>query len=66
MLSCGLSHSYSTHGDKNIVKLSKLIETNRRFGGGRDPEAPAINQVTFVKRFNYHGYLKLTFDVCEH
>lgn len=48
MLSSGLSHSYSTHGDKNIVKLSKLTDSNRRFGGGRTPEPPAINQVTFV------------------
>jgi uridine kinase len=43
-LKSGLSHSYSTHGDKNIVKLSKLTETNRRFGSGRAPEPPAINQ----------------------
>lgn len=44
LMKSGLSHSYSTHGDKNIVKLSKLTETNRRFGGGRAPEAPAINE----------------------
>uniref|UniRef100_A0A0D9VK18 CYTH domain-containing protein n=1 Tax=Leersia perrieri TaxID=77586 RepID=A0A0D9VK18_9ORYZ len=43
-LKSGLSHSYSTHGDKNIVKLSKLTESNRRFGSGRAPEPPAINQ----------------------
>ncbi|KAF0934913.1 hypothetical protein E2562_028909 [Oryza meyeriana var. granulata] len=43
-LKSGLSHSYSTHGDKNMVKLNKLTETNRRFGSGRAPEPPAINQ----------------------
>jgi hypothetical protein len=58
MLSSGLSQSYSTHGDKNIVKLSKLTETNRRFGGGRALEPPAINQVTFVKNYNYHDSWK--------
>jgi len=47
----GLSHSYSTHGDKNIVKLSKLTDSNRRYGGGRAPEPPAINQVIFVKSY---------------
>jgi uridine kinase len=50
MLISGLSHSYSTHGDKNIVKLNKLTDNNRRFGGGRAPESSsAINQVIFVK-----------------
>nr|CAB3447672.1 unnamed protein product [Digitaria exilis] len=44
LMKSGLSHSYSTHGDKNIVKLSKLTDSNRRFGGGRAPEPPAINQ----------------------
>jgi uridine kinase len=48
-LKSGLSHSYSTHGDKNIVKLSKLTETNRRFGSGRAPEPPAINQVVILE-----------------
>ncbi|KAG8059680.1 hypothetical protein GUJ93_ZPchr0002g23616 [Zizania palustris] len=43
-LKSGLSHSYSTNGDKNIVQLSKLTETNRRFGRGRAREPPAINQ----------------------
>ncbi len=49
ILCSGLSHSYSTHGDKNIVKLSKLTETNRRFGSGRAPEPPAINQVVILE-----------------
>jgi len=44
LMKSGLSHSYSTHGDKNIVKLSKLTDSNRRYGGGRAPEPPAINQ----------------------
>jgi hypothetical protein len=44
--SSGLSHSYSTHGDKNMVKLDKLTDSNRRFGSRRTPEPPAINQVT--------------------
>ncbi|TVU28190.1 hypothetical protein EJB05_19699 [Eragrostis curvula] len=44
LMKSGLSHSYSTHGDNNIVKLSKLTDTNRRFGGGRVPESSAINQ----------------------
>ncbi|GJM86590.1 hypothetical protein PR202_ga02461 [Eleusine coracana subsp. coracana] len=44
LMKSGLSHSYSTHGDKNIVKLSKLTDSNRRFGGGRAPESSAINQ----------------------
>ncbi|CAL5054777.1 unnamed protein product [Urochloa decumbens] len=44
LMKSGLSHSYSTHGDKNIVKLSKLTDSNRRFGGGRASEPPAINQ----------------------
>ena len=40
----GLSHSYSTHGDKSIVKLNKLTEGNQRFGSRRTPEPPVINQ----------------------
>ncbi|GJN21996.1 hypothetical protein PR202_gb09521 [Eleusine coracana subsp. coracana] len=44
LMKSGLSHSYSTHGDKNIVKLSKLTDSNRRFSGGRAPESSAINQ----------------------
>ncbi|KAG2653365.1 hypothetical protein PVAP13_1NG452700 [Panicum virgatum] len=51
LMKSGLSHSYSTHGDKNIVKLSKLTDSNRRYGGGRAPEPPAINQVIFVKSY---------------
>ncbi|KAJ4789407.1 Uridine kinase [Rhynchospora pubera] len=39
-----LSHSYSAQGDKNIVQLSKLTDSNRRFGS-RNPETPtSINQ----------------------
>nr|CAD1838292.1 unnamed protein product [Ananas comosus var. bracteatus] len=45
LLKSGMSHSFSTQGDKNIVKLSKLTETNRRYSG-RTPESPSINQVT--------------------
>ncbi|XP_020089108.1 uridine-cytidine kinase C-like [Ananas comosus] len=43
LLKSGMSHSFSTQGDKNIVKLSKLTETNRRYSG-RTPESPSINQ----------------------
>jgi hypothetical protein len=34
-----------------MVKLSKLTDSNRRYGGGRAPEPPAINQVIFVKSY---------------
>ena len=44
LMKSGLSHSYSTHGDKSIVKLNKLTESNRRFGSRRTPEPPVINQ----------------------
>lgn len=42
----GLSHSYSTHGDKNFPKLT--IAVNSRRYEGRTPEAPAMlaNQVS--------------------
>lgn len=65
MLSSGLSQSYSAHGDKNIVKLSKLTETNRRFGGGRALEPPPINQVTFVKSYNCFTVEILNENICD-
>ncbi|XXG55287.1 hypothetical protein AAC387_Pa03g2987 [Persea americana] len=40
-LKSGLSHSYSTHGDKNFAKLTRLADNSRRYDG-RTPEAPAL------------------------
>ncbi|KAJ3692484.1 hypothetical protein LUZ60_012834 [Juncus effusus] len=42
-LKSGFSHSYSTQGDKNMVQLSKLTESNRRFGS-RNLDSPSINE----------------------
>ncbi|KAF8399251.1 hypothetical protein HHK36_015116 [Tetracentron sinense] len=40
-LKSGMSHSYSTQGDKNLSKLTRLAVNNRRFDG-RAPESPAV------------------------
>ncbi|ONK81310.1 uncharacterized protein A4U43_C01F27680 [Asparagus officinalis] len=42
-LKSGLSHSYSTQGDKNLDKLTRLTVGTRRYEG-RNPDSPAINQ----------------------
>ncbi|XP_072960412.1 inorganic pyrophosphatase TTM2-like isoform X2 [Typha angustifolia] len=47
-LKSGLSHSYSTQGDTNLVKLTRLTESNRRFNG-QTPESPSINQGTVTQ-----------------
>lgn len=40
-LKSGLSHSYSTHGDKNFAKLTRLAGNSRRYEG-RTTEVPAM------------------------
>ncbi|KAF8407918.1 hypothetical protein HHK36_007056 [Tetracentron sinense] len=40
-LKSGMSHSYSTQGDKNLSKLTRLAVNNRRFVE-RTPESPAV------------------------
>ncbi|XP_008795913.1 inorganic pyrophosphatase TTM2-like [Phoenix dactylifera] len=42
-LKSGLSHSYSTQGDKNLPKLTRLTVGTRRFDRPT-PESPTINQ----------------------
>lgn len=42
-LKSGLSHSYSTHGDKNLVKLTRLTVGARRYEP-KNTDPPAINQ----------------------
>ncbi|KAG8387969.1 hypothetical protein BUALT_Bualt02G0076400 [Buddleja alternifolia] len=39
-LNRGISHSFSTHRDKNLTKLTKLAVNNRRYDG-RTPDSPA-------------------------
>lgn len=51
----GLSHSYSAQGDKNIVQLSKLADSNRRFIS-RNSDTPSINQVGFFVTFGKEKY----------
>ncbi|KAF3332776.1 uridine-cytidine kinase C-like protein [Carex littledalei] len=43
-LKSGISHSYSAQGDKNIVQLSKLADSNRRFISRNSDTPPSINQ----------------------
>ena len=63
MFSCGLFQSYSTHKDKkNIVKLSKLTETNKRFDGGLALEPPTINHVIICKELLLAWQLKASMN----
>ncbi|XP_078437547.1 phosphoribulokinase / Uridine kinase family [Wolffia australiana] len=42
-LKTGMPHTYSTQGEKQLMKLTTLTVNNRRFDG-RGPDSPAINQ----------------------
>ncbi|XP_010257841.1 PREDICTED: uridine-cytidine kinase C [Nelumbo nucifera] len=43
-LKSGMSHSYSTHGDKNLSKLTRLAVNSRIEGRGPESPATLVNQ----------------------